>query len=126
MRQLFKSFDDVTKIKVHPLPTIFPSDLVLTERFSDFFVEKVDKIAQSFSDVELGQTTVVRNHPVFDEFLALSANDVSKLCRLKCSELDVLPTDVFKSVWPLIVPYVTVLLNLSFSQVKFSLDSSCH
>ena len=93
--------------------------MVLTERFSDFFVEKVDKIAQSFSDVELVQTTVVRNHPVFDEFVALSPNDVSKLRRLKCSELDVLPTDAFKSVWPLIVPYVTVLLNLSFSQGVF-------
>ena len=40
-------------------------------------MRKLTKIAQSFSDVELVQTTFARNHPVFDEFVALAPNDVS-------------------------------------------------
>ena len=120
-KKLFRSFDELTKIQVDRFPSIYPDDKILAENFSEFFVEKVDKISREFLDLEtdLRADHVTSTPPIFDEFVCLSSDEVMKLRKVKCSELDILPTEAFRSIWSDIVPYVTTLLNLSFTQATF-------
>ena len=69
--------------------------------------------------VNLMADHVTSTPPVFDESVCLSSDEVTKLRKVKCSELDILPTEAFRSIWPDIIPYVTTLLNLSVTQATF-------
>ena len=89
-------------------------------------LRKLTKKSQSFIDVELVQTTFARNHPVFDEFEFEFDEVLRQMTYLRVSFVDLsvqslmyYQTDSFKSLWPLIVTYVTVLLNLSFIEGVF-------
>ena len=108
-------------------PSIYPDDKTLAETSSEFFVEKVGKISREFVDLEtdLMADQVASTPPMFDEFVCLSSNEVKKLRKVKCSELDIPPTETFRSIWTDIVPYVTTLLNLSLTQATFPSKFKC-
>ena len=78
-KQLFQSLDNVTKIKVDPLPTIFSSDLALAESFSDFFVDKVDIHIEISLMSNSTKQLLLGISPVFVQFDAIAPNDVPKL-----------------------------------------------
>ena len=56
-----------------------------------------------------------------DEFSPLASNEVDRLCKIKCSQLDIIPQLHFVSVWPnmLEVHVVCKLFNLSMESGVF-------
>ena len=92
----------------------------MAQNFSDYFVEKIEKITSGFAvDCGISESNVVSNVPVFNDFEPVSESWVLKLRPVKCSEVDILPHDVLKNNYPTLLPYITVLINLSLSKGIF-------
>ena len=80
-----------------------------------FFKNEVDDIVSGFQDskdtssgyVELGAHS------------GLCLDEVVKLCKMKCSTLDILPQADFLSVWSVMINAICKLLNTSLASCVF-------
>ena len=119
-KQLFASFDDLTVRRSDTLPNLACSDEEMAQNFSDYFVEKIEKITSGIAvDCEISESNVVSNVPVFNDFEPVSEISVLKLGPVKFCEVDILPNNVLKNNYTSLLPYITVLINLSLSKGIF-------
>ena len=99
-RQLFEQVKSLSAPVARYLPSGFDNDESLANGFAEYFYDKVDKITADFddsnnADMDLPSFNGVR----FDEFSPLASNEVNKLRKIKCSQLDIIPQLYFVSVW---------------------------
>jgi hypothetical protein len=88
--------------------------------FANYFFSKVANICSSFPPIGDLQVPHAPSKIVnFSEFKLLSSSEVSKLRHLKSSAIDILPPDLFKAVFPLVLPVLTELINMSLSTGLF-------
>ena len=121
---LYKTVRKLTSCEDNDVLPDHVDDQSLSESFSNFFEQKVQKIVSEFSVDDVGSVDLTlekstRGNAVFDEFRELDEQSVDKLRPLKCSQLDFLPIAVYKKIWPLMLPIVTKIVNLTLSSGKF-------
>ena len=121
-QKLYKLVNSLTgKKDLNPMPES-PSDEVLAEGFAEYFITKIDKIRENFTNTECYQPITDEPIPEFTCFNVLSESDVEKLVgflQTKTCELDPIPTIFFKQMMPVIKPYVTKIINDSLTSGVF-------
>ena len=119
-RKLFEQVKSLSAPVVRYLPSGFDNDESLANGFAEYFYDKVNKITADFddsnnADMDLPSFNGVR----FDEFSPLASNEVNKLRKIKCSQLDIIPQLYFVSVWPHMLEVVCKLINSSMASGVF-------
>ena len=101
------------------LPNGYDSNLELANAFAGFFKAKVDTIVSEFEPFVASNCEAISGVVCFDEFLEVLVNEVSKLRKLKTSELDHLPLSYLALIWNSILPAVHRLVYSSLSTGVF-------
>lgn len=126
-KELFRILDGLLHRKSRCLPTD-QEDAVLAERFSSFFIEKIQKIRtdininmnQRDSSVHLltSISASPRIVPQFDHFAPVSEQEVAKIMKSSNSKtccLDVIPTWLLKECTNETISAITHIINTSLS-----------
>ena len=122
-RELFKVVSDLldsTSPRLTPVPTASTS---LSDTFAQFFTGKISKIIAGFPVVDSQSSDVFSlsksssGFPDFElsEFHNVSTEQVQKARAVKTSALDLLPKDLFLSVYPVLLPHLTHVNNNSLT-----------
>ena len=124
-----KELFDVTKTmlnksKLPPLPSM-PSP-VLSQKFADFFIEKIEAIRKSFDNKSVTSATPttysIFTGEVMKCFHPVSEQLVKKLCLRaapKTCIIDPLPTPLFLECLDVLLPYITSVFNSSLTSGVF-------
>ncbi len=123
-KKLFKIVSFLTgESKTSPLPD-YEDPFVLANDFGEFFAHKIEVIQQKIDDICEGEsiTPLEINHidlsQSFNEFNMLSEDDVRKMISNSASkscQLDPAPTWLIKECLDLLLPIITLMINLSLS-----------
>ena len=97
------------------------SDESLANHFADYFITKIDKIQDNFSQtpVFIPEATDI---PTLQKFAPLTAEQVTNLIssmQTKSCELDPIPTHILKLVLPTLIPLITHIVNASLTSACF-------
>ena len=98
----------------NPLP-IHTNNKDLTEEFTDFFMDKIQKIRGNFTENPIYKPTI-KSISSLAEFRPFNQMEVKKIIlsiKTKSCELDVLPTKLLKDCLDDILPTITNLANIS-------------
>ena len=119
-KELFAQVRSLISPDVKMLPSGYDDDVKLAEDFATFFQSKVDSIVSEFNQ-SLPMPIYTENPSIvrFAEFSPLSVDQVHELRRIKCSQLDPIPTQQFSLIWPVLLPYVCKLVNMSLKSGVF-------
>jgi len=105
-----------------PLPS--GSDKDIATMFSDYFIEKIDKIRDSIPsdniDLNIPPPTAVTSSLI--EFQSVSEQEVTKIIMSspsKSCDLDPLPTSLVKMALPQLIPVITSIINASLHSGTF-------
>ena len=109
---------DVSKSTVLPENT---SPVVLATKFNNYFIEKIEKIRNNFSEEPIGfskdgSDTYIG--PIWSEFSLVSPEGLRKIMLskpIKCSPEDSLPGFLFKQCIDELLPALTKLVNISLA-----------
>ena len=121
---LFKTINKLLqKQKVQQYPSCFPDSTSLADAFNNFFISKIDKIYNAFTekapenDLSSSHTT---DRPLCDvqihNFQQVTLDMVKKFAvktLTKSCDLDPLPASVLKTCFPIILPTLTLVINMS-------------
>ena len=104
----------------NPLPP-YDSDESLANQFADYFITKIDRIRDNFSQtpVLIPETTDI---PTFQRFAPLTTEQVTNLIssmQTKSCELDPIPTHILKRVLTTLIPIITHIVNASLTCACF-------
>ncbi|MEE4247325.1 MAG: reverse transcriptase family protein, partial [Kangiellaceae bacterium] len=95
---------------------------MLAQRFSDFFVSKIQRIQESIPDVPLSDPEEVTHGTPLENFCPVTLDHLVRLIRSssnkQCS-LDPLPTNLLKLVIPEVCPFILHVINTSLSTGRF-------
>ena len=95
----------------------------LAEHFSQYFISKIDKIRDLFTDVPSYKPDVNESIPQFAKFEVLTEPQIKKLVaslkKTKLCELDPIPTKLLKMMSLLCLPVLTKTINLSYDKGEF-------
>ena len=83
------------------------SEQELADEFSDFFLDKINKIRLLFEDTDVLTIKPREDVPVFTKFAPMSESEVRSIImgmKTKSCELDPLPTHVLKSILDTVLP----------------------
>jgi predicted nucleic acid-binding Zn-ribbon protein len=129
-KKLFNIANELmNKKKDCTLPTSNPQQL--SERFAEFFTEKIAKIKKSFDSITTVSEHVTNESspPVLSTFLPTTDDEVRKIImdgNSKTCHLDPLPTQLVKTSLDVLLPTLTKIVNhsLSSATVPTSLKSA--
>ena len=121
---LFKTVNKLLqKQKVQQYPSCFPDSTSLADAFNNFFISKIDKIHNALTerapenDFSSPRTT---DRPLCDvqsqNFQQVTLDMVKKFAvktLTKSCELDPFPASVLKTFFPIILPTLTSIINMS-------------
>ena len=136
MKGVFQTVNTLLNKNIIRLPTGF-STKVLCDKFVTFFRNKVLKIRQSLDEETHSIDDSVNNEHVdtnvcmsrFDQFSQVSEQGVCKLISgmpSKTCKLDCVPTWLMKEHLNVFLPFITHVINSSFSSAIFSqIHGSC-
>ena len=121
-KSIFRIVNSLTgKIPTSPQPSAIPG-VSLSERFSNFFRDKIEAIRLSIAETSTENTSFQENPtyevPIKDVFEEATEKEVYELirsCPPKSCMLDPLPTWVLKKILPSLVPFLTGIINSSIS-----------
>ena len=120
-KKLYKLMAHLTGARTdNPLPP-HDSDESLANQFADYFITKIDRIRDNFSQtpVLIPETTDI---PTFQRFAPLTTEQVTNLIssmQTKSCELDPIPTHILKQVLPTLIPIITHIVNASLTSACF-------
>ena len=120
-KKLFSEVQALAKPRGNHFPNnyMYDSKLKLANAFAGFFKAKVDTIVSEFEPFVASNSEAILGVVSFDEFSEVPVDEVSKLCKLKTSELDPLPSIYIVLIWNSIVPAVHRLVTSSLSSEVF-------
>ena len=120
-KKLYKLMAHLSRaITDNPLPP-HNSNKSLAKHFADYFITKIDKIRDNFSQTPLfiPEATDI---PTFQKFAPLTTEQVINLIfsmQTKSCELDPIPTHILKQVLPTLIPLITHIVNASLTSASF-------
>ena len=127
-KKLYSFIAHITSSKpLNPMPPA-ESDAILADQFADFFLDKIAKIRQRFTEDSGKYKLKDSGCPVFRKFSTISESEVLRLIRemkVKSCELDAIPTKHLMSLIPEVIPAITRVVNLSLSQAVFNTNWKC-
>ena len=97
------------------------SDTELADEFAQFFITKTDTIREKFTNIApyaLQDSDI----PRLQKFDTMSEEDVKRIImsmKSNSCELDPMPTTLLKDLQPVLLPYLTELINKSLSEGMF-------
>ena len=123
-RMLFKTVNKLLqKQRVQQYPSCFPDSTSLADAFNNFFISKIDKIHNAFTerapenDLSSSHTS---DRPLCDvqihNFQQVTLDMVKKFAvktLTKSCDLDPLSASVLKTCFPIILPTLTSIINVS-------------
>ena len=122
-KKLYELINNITgSITQNPMPP-GKSDSDLAEHFSRYFISKIDKIRDLFTDVPSYNPDVNESIPQFANFEVLTEPQIEKLVaslKTKSCELNPIPTKLLKMMLPLCLPLLTKIINFSLTRVNFA------
>ena len=117
---LFKIVDGLTSSKAGAkLPCGAPIEVATA--LTDYFVNKIDRIITAFTEAAAPPFLTSQpddahsSLPVFSEFQPISEENLAKLCKVKASSMDVLPTSLYRDVYGVVIPYHAEIVNNSLT-----------
>ena len=104
----------------NPLPP-HDSDESLANQFADYFITKIDRIRDNFSQipVHIPEATGI---PTLCRFAPLTTEQITNLIssmQTKSCELDPIPTQILKRVLTILIPIITHIVNASLTSACF-------
>ena len=93
----------------------------LAEDFADFFLEKIDKIREGFTNIPVYQPNE-RDRPKLKNFTTITQDQLEKTIKemlTKSCQLDVIPTDKLKKILRGCLPALTHIINKSLETNQF-------
>ena len=112
--------------KENPFPENI-SDQNLSEDFADFFLSKIEKIREKFTD-KPALNLPDREAPRLTKFSTLTAKQVTEVInsmKTKSCEMDPVPTTLLKELLHIWIPSITHIVNLSLDRGEFSEHWKC-
>ena len=123
-RMLFKTVNKLLqKQRVQQYPSCFPDSTSLADAFNNFFISKIDKIHNAFTerapenDLSSSHTS---DRPLCDvqihNFQQVTLDMVKKFAvktLTKSCDLDPVPASVLKTCFSIILPTLTLVINMS-------------
>ena len=97
------------------------TDSQLAEDFTDFFLEKIYKIREGFTNLPVYQPNE-RDTPKLKNFTTITQNQLEKTIKemlTKSCQLDVIPTDKLKKILGGCLPAITHIINRSLEANQF-------
>ena len=97
----------------------FDDASILANDFAQFFVDKIDRISQTFANNELGSNSgsdADADTPVIRMLQPVSQEDLKKIVlsgNSKCCHLDPVPTSILKECIDILLPSLTNIVNKS-------------
>ena len=123
-RMLFKTVNKLLqKQKVQPYPSCFPDSSSVADAFINFFISKIDKTHNTFSE-RVPENDLSSSHtidrPLCDvqvhNFQQVTLDTVRKFAvktLTKSCDLDPRPASVLRTYFPIILPSLTSIINMS-------------
>ena len=129
-KALFKFVNEITDSKKtdKKLPTHISDPTVLANQFNNFFIEKINKIRQTFqnsshiTDISDEAQTSSDARECLSTFSPCTDNelmDIIKASGIKLSPTDILPGPLMNNSIDTLLPYLTRLVNLSLASGSF-------
>ena len=120
-KELFLLVNKLTgSIAQNPLPPNKP-DEELTEDFAGYFLSKIEKIRETFTNTPPYET-LSHNMPKFTSFHPLTESEVHTVImgmKNKHCKLDIIPTSILKHILEVCLPVITQIVNLSLTNGEF-------
>ena len=117
-KALFKFVDELFyKTRNSVLPSTIPEEEI-PDSFCKFFVEKVEKIQQSFPSDGAEEDSEVDQPSMLETFLPATSDQIGKLIKASASKscsLDAIPTYLLKECLENLLPAITAIINASLS-----------
>ena len=106
----------------NPLPPN-QCDEDMANMFTDYFMEKMEKIRSSLDDLPKYEPSNDNITPLLSLTLVTEDEVISTInvLKTKTCETDPIPTNLFKKIVPLIIEIVTKLINKSLTEGAFSI-----
>ena len=127
-KSLYQLIDKLTsKIKVNPLPPNVPLT-ELVEDFADFFLNKILKIGEMFTEASVIDLAVRESIPQLKRFAPVTEENMRLLInsmKTKSCELDIIPIHILKQMPDTVIPPLTHIINLSLSTGTFAENWKC-
>ena len=124
-KRLYQLVNSITTtITPNPMPED-KTDSELSELFADFFLEKIIKIRQLFTNIPLPDLQIRTEVPTFSKFAPMTESEIKAIIakmKTKSCELDPIPTHLLKDdrVINKLIPIITRITNLSLELGEFS------
>ena len=119
-RVLFFVVDKLLHRKTEPQLPVHENLNELTNRFADFFVEKIRKIRSSFGTTSCIEPDVPEMNCKMTEFSPVSSKELETIIKKsnnKYCSLDPIPTWLLKECLPSLLSWITNIVNQSLSSV---------
>ena len=100
------------------------NDVQLAEEFTEFFIDKIDKIHQQFHNT-VAYISEAKDTPQLKKFDLVTDSTVEEIINSmhsKSCELDAIPTPLLKRLIHKCLPFITKIVNISLTQGIFSDD----
>ena len=123
-KDLFKIIEKIFHTRNEPKLPAYESLDELTNRFSDFYINKIASIrsgissAKTSSSFEWDNKYELHAHQILSEFDATSEDEIHKIVMSfpnKSNALDPLPTWLFKKCSSVLLPFITAVVNMSLT-----------
>ena len=118
-KQLFKALDSILGT-INQLPT-GTTNSQLAEDFADFFLNKIERIREVFTNVPAYQPNEI-DTPKLKNFTPITQSQLEKTIKAmptKSCQLDFIPTDKLKKVIGGCLPALTHIINTSLETNQF-------
>ena len=123
IKYLYKMVTSLSGVKKeNPMPSA-ESDQLLAEEFTDFFIEKINKIQENLDHFDLYEPTTMEQTTVRQSFLTLSTLEVKKLImdmKHKMNELDLLLATFLKENIEKFLGLLVNIVNISLQLGVFA------
>ena len=96
------------------------NDAQLAEEFTEFFIDKIDKIHQQFHYIS--ETNDIPQLRKFNPVTESNVEEIINSMHSKSCELDAIPTPLLKRLTHKCLPLITKIVNISLTQGIFSDD----
>ena len=100
------------------------NDVQLAEEFTEFFIDKIDKIRQQFHNT-VAYISEAKDTPQLKKFDPVTDSTVEEIINSmhsKSCELDAIPMPLLKRLTCKCLPFITKIVNISLTQGIFSDD----
>ena len=120
-KQLFRALNSILGNKNENQLPKGTTDSQLAEDFADFFLEKIDKIREGFTNLPAYEPNK-RDTPKLKNFTTITQNQLEKTIKemsTKSCQLHVIPTDKLKKILGGCLPALTHIINKALETNQF-------